>query len=539
MVNYTRLADDRLDTDMGDYHMITAVTQRAVNKQLERLWKDPSNNLQTISIKTGDGTRQLLHATMGAPRVQFQLTWPKNTRVIFFLEFITGNFFYVNISNLTASYPSLNNSTLAFEVDMDMSILTDPSTDSGIAKALKDRGLGDPGNYHIMQLFLDFTTANLMNYRDKLTNLAFVSTPTSGSDLNEMKSQFASHITKYLEDIKFSPTNLGGHPTSIYNIPKWVKPAPASAATLAPTDLKFQCYPYLISSTAAKDDTLDDNMLLYLEMTKNAVLPDGPFDTSKNWVVPKGPTMYVDGAVALSRKIFLEDWLLPNLAVLNKHTYVSVTASNVIGRHADASWHFNNDQNNPNIDYSFLPYEDNNGSRYWEFKEESKEEAENHRIKIRPSSEILLEPGKAEVVIKGRSEADAWFEYTPKQGGESSNIWATMDWTIKIALSVDNSGKLKATVTTKPSTGFPHIEKGRDEITPGGNSIRIWDGTQYDPQWSVQGELSANSLTTLEASLSTMFQSTWPFFFAGNDVFTFSGATFNNNLDLLLDLTYQ
>ncbi|KAJ6537199.1 hypothetical protein DFH09DRAFT_1400842 [Mycena vulgaris] len=104
-----------------------------------------------------------------------------------------------------------------------------------------------------------------------------------------------------------------------------------------------------------------------------------------------------------------------------------------------------------------------------------------------------------------------------------------MDWTITITLDADNNGHwLKVTVTAPE----PSLKSGRDELPAGRNNIPIWNGKEYDPYYRVQGDLSKETLTDLERKLNTMFTTTWPFLFGGNDVFTFSGVVFNNNLDL-------
>ncbi|KAJ6537228.1 hypothetical protein DFH09DRAFT_1324334 [Mycena vulgaris] len=519
MVDYAALAQDRLDTDMGDYHMITAVTQRAVNEQLKRLWNDPKNKLHLINLVVGG----------------------RILRVVFFLEFKNGYFAYLNMKKLQFENVTLDSCTLAFDVDMSMEVLTNPATDSKLVQALRDYGLGEPGNYHIMQLVIDFTTANLMNYRNDLSDLPQLAASSGKppTELVEMRTAFTGWVRQYLDDINLSTSMGVGSPHSIYNIPKFVKPPPTGqhpAATLAPTDLTFQCYPYLVSSDDDFTPGDDNNMLLYLEMTNHAKLPRKSLDTSKNWVVPQAINTFFDGTVALSRKIFLEDWLLVNLEVLNRATWISATASNKPTQHSDGTWKFSN-KTDPNMNYRFMDYEEDDGSRYWEFNEGTNDSAENHVIEIKPKTSVVnrvdVKPGKAKIVIKGHSEAKAWFRY--KADYKGSNFWATMDWTITITLDADSNGQLKVTVTAPD----PSLDHARDELPAGGNEIGIWNRTEYQPHYSVQGNLSKDTLTDLEQKLNNMFQSNWPFVFAGNDVFTFSGAVFNNNLDLLLDLRYQ
>ncbi|KAJ6549015.1 hypothetical protein DFH09DRAFT_1087085 [Mycena vulgaris] len=510
MVDYAALAQDRLDTDMGDYHMITVVTQRAVNEQLKRLWNDPTNKLHLINLVVGG--RIVITSAMGPPKVQFQLG-TRTLRVVFFLEFKNGYFAYLNMKKLQFENVTLDNCTLAFNVDMSMEVLTNPATDSKLVQALRDYGLGEPGNYQVMQLVIDFTTANLMHYRNDLSDLPQLAAASGKppTELVEMRTAFTGWVRQYLDDINLS-TSMGVQPAFNLQHSKIRETPPTGrhpAATLAPTDLTFQCYPYLVSSDDDFTPGDDNNMLLYLEMTNDAKLPRKSLDTSKNWVVrlvPQAINTFFDGTVALSRKIFLEDWLLVNLEVLNRATWISATASNKPTQHSDGTWKFSNNPD-PNMNYRFMDYEEDDGSRYWEFNEGTNDSAENHVFEIKPKTSVVsrvdVKPGKAKIVIKGHSEAEAWFRY--KADYKGSNFWATMDWTITITLDVDSNGQLKVTVTAPD----PSLDHARDELPAGGNEIGIWNRTEYQPHYSVQGNLSKDTLTDLEQKLNNMFQSNW------------------------------
>jgi hypothetical protein len=164
--------------------------------------------------------------------------------------------------------------------------------------------------------------------------------------------------------LKMSPE---GHPHTIYNIPKFKDHNVYHTPSIPPTALAFQCYPFKAKSGDPNTEASDLNVLLYLEMTEKRDLPGKPLGTSANWVVPLSANMIPDGAVAISRRVFFERWLIPKLKVINQNTDVSVKTAyvDVQNSYYRAVYDFT-DALDQSYDYNFIPSKDN--PRLWEFK---------------------------------------------------------------------------------------------------------------------------------------------------------------------------
>ena len=83
-------------------------------------------------------------------------------------------------------------------------------------------------------------------------------------------------------------------------------------------------------------------------------LPNLQLNASSNWVVPGSDGKSPDGAVALSRRIFLEGWLIQKLSIINRSTDVSASVA-IVGQDASgyfAKYNWTND-NDSQLDYNF------------------------------------------------------------------------------------------------------------------------------------------------------------------------------------------
>lgn len=136
--------------------------------------------------------------------------------------------------------------------------------------------------------------------------------------------------------------------------------------SIPPTALTFQCYPFKAKSGDPDDEKEDLNVLLYLEMTEKRDLPGIQLSTSANWVVPLSANMIPDGAVAISRRVFFERWLIPKLKVINENTDVSVQTAYVCVKDSTYRAVYNFTDALQSYDYNFIPSKDN--PRLWEFK---------------------------------------------------------------------------------------------------------------------------------------------------------------------------
>lgn len=103
--------------------------------------------------------------------------------------------------------------------------------------------------------------------------------------------------------------------------------------TVPPTSQVLQTYPYKTTTTQGVHSSFeglgglgDRNMLLYLGMTGGQSMPPTKHLPWKaNWVSASAPDNLVAGCLAISRTDFVDNWLIPNLAIINNATDFEVT----------------------------------------------------------------------------------------------------------------------------------------------------------------------------------------------------------------------
>lgn len=96
---------------------------------------------------------------------------------------------------------------------------------------------------------------------------------------------------------------------------------------------------------------------------------------SSNWVIPM-PNGNPDGAVALSRQAFIEDWFLNKIGdKINKATDLSASEADIWSS-TSAGWDWSNDPD-PNLDYTFKLVMDGN-TPTWQF---------THKTTLNPDSQ--------------------------------------------------------------------------------------------------------------------------------------------------------
>jgi hypothetical protein len=87
------------------------------------------------------------------------------------------------------------------------------------------------------------------------------------------------------------PTELA----ELADIPTSPDKANAEAPTFLPTSLKLQTYTYVEPVKSSGYDGVDENMLLYLEMTRNKTIPEALLNRRGNFAAPK-----MDGSICIS-----------------------------------------------------------------------------------------------------------------------------------------------------------------------------------------------------------------------------------------------
>ena len=107
-------------------------------------------------------------------------------------------------------------------------------------------------------------------------------------------------------------TVIQGEPNILGYVPVFTKPT--VAPTLNPRRMTFQTYEY--KNTKAPDPRM--NLLLYLKMMEKRALPQTQLAYSDNWVEDSS----IHGCAALSKLIFLEEYIIHALNQINRLTFV-------------------------------------------------------------------------------------------------------------------------------------------------------------------------------------------------------------------------
>ncbi|KIM41721.1 hypothetical protein M413DRAFT_444966 [Hebeloma cylindrosporum] len=309
-MDYTKLKQERIaSTKIAPYDMITAVTQRAINKQFEKIHK-VNDTLQTLSILSADpeDTYSRLDADLNPPTIELRLG-TENRIVIFCLNIKQATLKYLKIKGMkvvmeTVEIPSC---VLALSVDLTFETVAFSKLPKEVQARLKVMN-----NYSVQQLLVDFTSTSLARMDDLKTTVQ-----DHIEDLSA-KASFNNFISKYFIQLGTRKDDF-----VLHYVPLATEEGRKKFAmpTIPPIDLTFQNMPFVLSASD-KGQPSDDNMLVYLQITGDPTkrtLPHELLPISANWVVPTPDnTDRYDGTVALSKEIFLDGWLLPKLASFNK-----------------------------------------------------------------------------------------------------------------------------------------------------------------------------------------------------------------------------
>ncbi|KAF7974326.1 hypothetical protein HWV62_12372 [Athelia sp. TMB] len=258
--DYKLLASERFtDTKIYGYDQITAVSQSAINRQINRSYKN---------------------AAADSPLRQFTTSTSKD-------------------DDYTQKSATIKDWRVVSRVRLHLVELDAAKIPQFIKKSLTN--LKD---YSIHQLLLDFGPTDISTYDPSL----------SAIEDDEAKEDFHTHVKTYLDKLK---TDNDGFYSTIHYLPV-LKKFDKQSPTFAPTSLNFQNFPFVTTSYEGTKRG-ENNMLVYLQMTQARQLPLDllPFPKA-NWVVPATPRY--DGTLCFSKATFLEKWLLPQLAPLNNAT---------------------------------------------------------------------------------------------------------------------------------------------------------------------------------------------------------------------------
>jgi len=256
-----------------------------------------------------------------------------------------------------------------------------------------------------------------------------------------------------------------------------------------------------------------------------------------------------DGTVCLSRKIFLEEWLLPKLATLNSQTtWVTTHAEwtdSVFGKRdyrleghtgiteADVTAN----ANFGNVDWVY-DTESQPGTLRFKYSRGTRLDDETFpwHVYMRGATDNSitipegLKDGKGVIEIKGQTLVHSYLHINGAGEWGIQQSWVTCTWATNIILDGVDEGHLK--IRFEPSTITPEIKVEKD--TSWLHPARLETITE-----NVKTTLSNLDMGNIVAELATLFSGNWGFVFAGAGDFFIDKACFNREGDLMCQVSYK
>jgi hypothetical protein len=545
-MDHAKLSQERLtSTKLEPYDMITAVTERSINTQLQAM-HSKNESLQKILLTSPDSDDDWtsLDATLSAPTMQLKIG-TEDRIVLFFVNIKTATLKYLEIKGQKVEERScqISDSRIAISVNLSFETAAFTTLPPDVQKRLAV--LND---YSINQLLIDFGNTSLARLDTKNSNVH--------EKLEAIHVRAAAEFNIFM-NMYFDVLAKDHNASVLHYIPLVSAKADRQKypmPTIPPTKLTFQNIPF-VTSAQDKGSLNDNNMLVYLQMTdKDATLPDKLLEISANWVVPPPSdkeTERYDGTVALSRKIFLDGWLLPKLAEFNRDsTWIVEEARSedtgflnlgtIIHMKGHMGW---TDATESKIKWN--PIAANMVDQWakdkvpgiagdWHKYYDSNIKDDNGIIERvyqkGTTTNFCFIPegygsnGKCEILVTGVTQ----IEFYVNVDILPSTAELTGTWSTKLVLDGVNDGEL--VITAEKIT--PKIDKRvNDAILHAGDINNMIN--------AAESGLKNLNMTSLLSKITEVFRDGWDFILPGAADFYISKAVFNSRKDLLCELKYR
>ncbi|KAI0915912.1 hypothetical protein AcV5_003389 [Taiwanofungus camphoratus] len=535
-MDYNKLNEERISsTKIYAYDQITAISQKAINKQLANMYK-ANKTLKKISATLADDDYAGLFADLDPPEIELQLG-TDNRAVYYFIKLKSGTLKYWKGYGPKAQQAScsVRDWVLALHVNLAFEL----AAFTNLPQDVKDR-LKKLNDYSVQQLLIDFTSANIANYDAARSKIDLPSGDTAAE----------SYWKLFMNDY-FAELAKNKNDSVIHYLPKVTEaqkgyPVP----TLPPTDLTFQNLPF-VKSASDLGRVGENTMLVYLQMTGGHTMPRELLPVSANWVVP-APDSYsasYDGTVALSKTIFAEGWLLPALVEFNKRStwivdeawwrskdviYVQYKLAGHMGwwdaKPGDLQWKA---VETKDVDQKAKDKVKNAPGKWYKYHNRNGKDDDEGLFRVYEWGtttnwcflpEGYNENGKCEITVMGTTDVDLYVHIDlPRSTG-----WLKGEWSVNLIFDGVKDGEL----IIKADPIVPVVSHGADEAW-----LRDGDVTRFFD--SVKRGLNSLSMQDVLNRLTGAFSDGWIFCFAGGGDFYIDKAVFNREQDLLCQLKYK
>ena len=524
----------RVSNSLQGYDQIIAVSEDAINAILNTRYSSLlklAKDKRLRSFKHSIPKHGTIDATLGAPRIQFHV--PDNADMVrFFLKFATGSLTYWDGEGRDAEevVQPFRDWTIGFDVSLDMQKLTT------VPQEIRDKlSLAHDQSYSASQIILSLSSAAAAKM-----NWLISSTPglTPAADTQEVfKTHFEDYMKLYLSWMSKGTFSVLGYAihaeTSDQNVgtakaPKYVN---YRIQEYAPTTTQFQDYHRTSQDNAGLD------ALIFLQKIEGTTAPNvSDYSPSKagNWIVGGLPV-----SLAVSKDVFWNAFILDKLQVVNTQ---SLTLANNIYHWVYVKTATTSTNNTWIISSKDKPTEaswvngDTSATYSWsEFKPDnhtwmsgmSKDE-----ITTKINNEIKWTPGGNAISLS----IDIFIhKYVWSQEGEvdrqTANFTISLKWSLSITLSTIVDGGLAT-----------HIESTTPVLDIEKQANSIWDPPNERSDFKSQGEETIKSgfhSDDFKSSLETLLNTQSKFIFLAGAEFFMSNPVFDNNGDILVELSYK
>ncbi|KAI8959810.1 hypothetical protein F5Y11DRAFT_331865 [Daldinia sp. FL1419] len=534
-------SDKRLQTTLGGFSEVTALTQRAINAAMTKMVTDrPELAHVDCKAKRGDSLKGII----AEPLVSLKVTGPTRAGLEYTARFGSGTLHF--------NYdPPLDFDTedwvIAFDVELDKVDLEPGSDEDKAVRA----AINQPGDFSLQSLFLTFNSGDI-------TKLNGDHCDFKGANLDDDdKYTLGSILAKWYIDegpmVDRTNRTIGYH--MLTSKPSSVN---QQAPTFPPTSLKFQTYEYIGPGQTEPAEGIpagNNNMLLYLQMTDNkpfpptAILPYTGNFASRD----------MDGTMSIERSIFWDNYLLrvspatELLHTLNHATYVWIKHADIDNRQSP-NWEIGVGDSNHSASPSFFHWIPQ-GDMLWTWGQPRKDNEQYYyhetdagwgvgelevscnvinTMSTSPGSNVIRVTGKSDVKVDSSCGSGSPFDPWDTEYGV--HVWASWDTTITI--NAVDSGGLKIVIDLDENNfkvdndplyylggGYPKksdIEKKQNGLVD-----------------NLKNALRNSALQDVADELQKNLDNAARFVVPGLGVFKYKDPMFNNNGDLFISVEYQ
>ncbi|KAG9024285.1 hypothetical protein FRB95_011716 [Tulasnella sp. JGI-2019a] len=507
---HDRLVKERIiDTKLAEYDQITAVSQVAINRQMEHM-HGLYEILQKLDIRQIDDpdAEGPYYIRIKSGTYKFYSFGPHHTVV-------------------EHNYP-ISDWTVALDVNMALNEMNRNKILENVQKRIKN--LDD---YSVYQLLVDFTNASMARYVDSESTIKL--------DKGE-RQWFDVFLNGYIEKLRGAPES------NILHLLPRIKHKKDSEGKEG------------VKEGAA-------NMLVYLQMTASRPLPSNLLPISANWVIPSADNKSeaYDGTMCLSKKIFMDEWLMPKMTKFNdQSTWVTTRAEWKAPMNTEREFHLEghigitqaDKDNDARFKKTEWVYDSTTasetiitgiepaipaipaGSRVYKYSVNSMKQDKAFPWNVYLDSTTTnylyvpegLVDGKSAITITGEVRIHSYIHIYGAGNIGVQQSWITATWATQLILDGVDEGHLK--IRFEPATITSKVKVVKD-------SSFLYREFIDNQTAQVEGDMKKMDMSGVVTELAKLFSGDWTFIFAGGRDFFIDKACFNREGDLLCQVNYK